>query len=106
MESFDINKEIEDYINDNYSECEDGVLISDSNSMEVKYTDMADCARYFYAKAKEQIKQELDKRLSSLWDKLPDGNDFLTGKETIEGAAAIGQYRALESFDKFIDTLN
>jgi hypothetical protein len=58
-----------------------------------------------YELAINDIKEELDKRLELLWDKLPDGNDFLTGKETIEGAANLGQYRAIESFLKYVEGL-
>lgn len=44
----DLEKEIDSYINSSFSEAHDGVLISDANSSEVTYQDMAAIARHFF----------------------------------------------------------
>lgn len=44
----DFEKEIDDYINTHFSECEDGVLISDSSSMELTLLDITPLAKHFY----------------------------------------------------------
>ncbi len=50
VKEVDLEKEIDFYINDNYSEGSDGGMISDShrNIGGVKYNDLAEIARYFF----------------------------------------------------------
>lgn len=49
VKEVDLEKEIDDYVNSNFSECEDGVLLSDANSTELTLLDVAPMARHFYA---------------------------------------------------------
>lgn len=48
VKRMDLEKEIDDYINEHFSECEDGVLISDANSKELTLLDAASIARHFF----------------------------------------------------------
>ena len=60
--SDDLEEEITDYINNHFSECEDGVLLSDAHSSELQYTDVADIARHFVNWQKQQ-----DSKLPKIW---------------------------------------
>lgn len=44
----DLEKEIDDYVNEHFSECDDGVLISDANSKELTLLDITPLAKYFF----------------------------------------------------------
>ena len=48
---------------------------------------------------------EIEKRLDELWDLLPNASDVVNDNYTKEEASITGKYAALESFSKFIDTL-
>ena len=48
VKEVDLEKEIDDYTNSNFSECYDGVLLSDASSMELTLLDVAPMARYFF----------------------------------------------------------
>ena len=54
---------------------------------------------------KELIKQEIEKRLSSLWDLIPEGEKVLKDDFTKEDANNLGKYTELESLLQFIDSL-
>lgn len=54
---------------------------------------------------KELIKQEIEKRLSSLWDLIPEGEKVLKDDFTKEDANNLGRYTELENLLKFIDSL-
>ena len=56
--SKDLEKEIDDYTNSNFSECEDGVLLSDAYSMELTLLDVAPMARYFAQWQKGQMMKD------------------------------------------------
>ena len=56
--SDDLEKEIDDYTNSNFSECEDGVLISDAYSMELTLLDVAPMARHFAQWQREQMMKD------------------------------------------------
>ena len=47
-EVVDLEMEIDGYINEHFSECDDGVLISDANSTELTLLDVASIARHFF----------------------------------------------------------
>jgi hypothetical protein len=53
----------------------------------------------------EKIKQEIEKRLSLLWDLIPKGERVLQDNFTKDDANNLGKYTALESLLKFIDSL-
>ena len=44
----DLEKEIDDYVNEHFSECDDGVLVSDANSTELTLLDVTSIARHFF----------------------------------------------------------
>ena len=48
VKEVDLEKEIDDYMNEHFSECGDGVLISDANSTELTLLDATSIARHFY----------------------------------------------------------
>ena len=48
---------------------------------------------------------EIEKRLDELWDLLPNASDVVKDNYTKEEANIIGKYTTLESFSKFLDTL-
>ena len=48
VKEVDLEKEIDDYMNEHFSECADGVLISDANSTELTLLDATSIARHFY----------------------------------------------------------
>lgn len=55
----DLEKEIDDYINEHFSECADGVLISDASSTELTLLDATSIARHFYELGlKEELKNK------------------------------------------------
>lgn len=54
---------------------------------------------------KELIKQEIEKRLSLLWNLIPEGEKVLKDDFTKEDANNLGKYTELESLLKFIDSL-
>lgn len=54
---------------------------------------------------KATIIAEIDKRLDELWDLLPNASDVIKDNYTKEEANITGKYTALESFGKFINTL-
>lgn len=54
---------------------------------------------------KEKIRQEIEKRLSSLWDLIPEGEKVLKDDFTKEDANNLGRYTELESLLQFIDSL-
>ena len=56
--SEDLEKEIDDYTNSNFSECEDGVLISDAYLMELTLLDVAPMARHFAQWQREQMMKD------------------------------------------------
>ena len=59
VKEVDLEKEIDDYINEHFSECGDGVLISDASSTELTLLDATSIARHFYELGlKEQLKNE------------------------------------------------
>ena len=59
-------------------------------------------AEYFYKQAEKDIVEEIDDRMSELWEKIPDGKDVLDGTITIEQAFELGKYRALESLGNLL----
>lgn len=59
VKEVDLEKEIDDYMNEHFSECADGVLISDANSTELTLLDAASIARHFYELGlKEELKNK------------------------------------------------
>lgn len=48
VKEVDLEREIDDYINEHFSECDDGVLISDANSTELTLLDATSIARHFF----------------------------------------------------------
>ena len=54
---------------------------------------------------KDTIVAEIEKRLDELWNLLPNASDVIKDNYTKEEANIIGKYTALESFEKFINTL-
>lgn len=54
---------------------------------------------------KAAVVAEIEKRLDELWDLLPNASDVIKGNYTKEEADITGKYTALESFSKFINTL-
>ena len=44
----DLEKEIDNYVNEHFSECGDGVLISDASSTELTLLDATSIARHFF----------------------------------------------------------
>lgn len=53
----------------------------------------------------QKIKEEIEKRLSLLWDLIPEGEKILQDNFTKEDANNLGKYTELESLLKFIDSL-
>ena len=51
------------------------------------------------------IKKEIEKRLSLLWDLIPEGEKVLKDDFTKDDANNLGKYTALESLLQFIDSL-
>lgn len=58
-----------------------------------------------YEQALKDIKEELDKRLESLWNKLPDASNVIKDNVSQEQMYNLGKYNALESFESFVETL-
>jgi hypothetical protein len=54
---------------------------------------------------KDDLVKEIEKRLDELWDLLPNASDVIKDNYTKEEANITGKYTALESFEKFINTL-
>lgn len=54
---------------------------------------------------KDALVAEIEKRLDELWDLLPNASDVIKDNYTKEEANITGKYTALESFEKFINTL-
>ena len=54
---------------------------------------------------KDDLVEEIEKRLDELWDLLPNASDVIKDNYTKEEANITGKYTALESFEKFINTL-
>lgn len=54
----DLEKEIDNYVADNFSEAHDGVLLSDASGMELAITDIAPMARHFYELGLNARKEE------------------------------------------------
>jgi len=54
---------------------------------------------------KDALVAEIEKRLDELWDLLPNASDVVKDNYTKEEANITGKYTALESFEKFINTL-
>ena len=48
---------------------------------------------------------EIERRTDELWELIPDGEKVFSNKHTKEDTFNLGKYTALESLDKFIDTL-
>ena len=48
VKEVDLEKEVDDYVNEYFSECDDGVLISDANSMELTLLDITPLAKHFF----------------------------------------------------------
>ena len=59
VKEVDLEKEIDDYMNEHFSECGDGVLISDASSTELTLLDATSIARHFFELGlKEQLKNK------------------------------------------------
>ena len=54
---------------------------------------------------KERVVAEIEKRLDKLYNLLPDASKVENGNITIPESYNTGRYIALESFRKFLDTL-
>lgn len=54
---------------------------------------------------KDDLVEEIEKRLDELWDLLPNASDVIKDNYTKEEANITGKYTALESFEKFINTI-
>ena len=54
---------------------------------------------------KDALVTEIERRTDELWALIPDGEKVIGDKHTKEDAFNLGKYIALESLDKFIDTL-
>lgn len=54
---------------------------------------------------KAALVAEIERRTDELWALIPDGEKVISDKHTKEDAFNLGKYTALESFGKFIDTL-
>ena len=54
---------------------------------------------------KERVVAEIEKRLDKLYNLLPDASKVENGNITIPESCNTGRYMALESFKKFLDTL-
>jgi hypothetical protein len=54
---------------------------------------------------KDALMAEIEKRLDELWDLLPNASDVVKDNYTKDEANITGKYTALESFSKFLDTL-
>lgn len=54
---------------------------------------------------KDKVVAEIEKRLDKLYNFLPDASKVENGIATIPEACNTGKYMALESFRKFLDTL-
>ena len=54
---------------------------------------------------KDAVLAEIEKRLDEIYPTLPNASDVEKGDSTLSGAYITGRYNALESFSKFIDTL-
>ena len=54
---------------------------------------------------KDALVAEIERRTDELWALIPDGEKVLGNKHTKEDAFNLGKYTALESLDKFINTL-
>ena len=54
---------------------------------------------------KSALVVEIEKRLDELWDLLPNASDVIKDNYTKEEANITGKYTALESFEKFINTI-
>lgn len=48
VKEVDLEKEVDDYVNEYFSKCDDGVLISDANSMELTLLDITPLAKHFF----------------------------------------------------------
>lgn len=48
VKEVDLKKEVDDYVNEYFSECDDGVLISDANSMELTLLDITPLVKHFF----------------------------------------------------------
>ena len=48
VKEVDLNEEIDNYVNEHFSECDDGVLISDANSKELTLLDITPLAKHFF----------------------------------------------------------
>jgi hypothetical protein len=55
--------------------------------------------------SKDVLVAEIEKRLDELGDLLPNASDVVKDNYTKEEANITGKYTALESFSKFLDTL-
>ena len=54
---------------------------------------------------KDALVAEIEKRLDEIYPTLPNASDVEKGDSTLSGAYVTGRYNALESFSKFINTL-
>jgi translation initiation factor 2 beta subunit (eIF-2beta)/eIF-5 len=54
---------------------------------------------------KDALVAEIEKRLDELYDLLPDASKVESGSITMSEACNTGKYTVLESFRKFLDTL-
>ena len=54
---------------------------------------------------KDAVLAEIERRTDELYDLLPDASKVENGTITVSEACNTGKYTALESFRKFIDTL-
>jgi hypothetical protein len=55
--------------------------------------------------SKDALVAEIERRLNELYDLLPDASKVENGMITISEACNTGKYTALESFRRFLDTL-
>ena len=72
-----LEKEIDDYINGHFSECDDGVLISDANSKELTLLDITPLAKHFFELGlSSQLSWQDVKRLAEI------GEAFMNSEES------------------------
>lgn len=77
VEDVDLKEEIDDYVNEYFSECDDGVLISDANSRELTLLDITPLAKHFFELGlSSQLSWQDVKRFSEI------GETFMNSEES------------------------
>lgn len=77
VKEVDLDREIDDYINEHFSECDDGVLISDANSKELALLDITPLAKHFFELGlSSQLSWQDVKRLAEI------GETFMNSEES------------------------